>query len=368
MKILIVIQCANQGGMEQVTCNSAALLRDRGHEVRILSLRVLNGMEQLCAREGIPIEALRRYHRAGGILDIPVLLRHIRRIAPDRVWVVGHNIGAVVAGRLSGIPTFLSIHYHHAESPMWKWRIFYGIAQYCCRKIHFVSHFIFGEVKMLFHRPEQCCVFHNCLFEPKPGWRSLSARRRWNLPSGVPVVGNAGWLIPRKAFDVFLQTAAIIAARRPEVCFLIAGSGSEECTLKALADELGIAGHVVFTGWLREMDDFWSSVDLLLFNTRFDCFPTTPIEAFARGIPVVASVEQCGLNEIMTDGLDGRLFSSHNPALLAKAVLGMLALPGDRCRAITDHAKQQVERLCAPGVHLKHLTAFLLLQPEKEAQ
>ncbi len=363
MKILIIIQCANLGGMEQVTCHAAGLLRDGGHQVHIVSLHPLNGMEIICAGNGIPISCLKHRPAWGGLLCVGELLREIRRFSPDRIWCVGHNLGSVIAGRLSGTPTCLSIHYHHAEAPMWKWRIIYAVSKICCRRLHFVSHFIFHEVEHLFPRQEKYCIFPNYLPPPPPVRRNEASLRRLALPPDGVVVGNAGWLIPRKAFDIFLQTAKKIMEVRKDVFFLIAGSGPEEENLKRLAMELGIADHVIFAGWLSEMTDFWNSIDLLLFNTRFDAVPTSPLEAALRNIPVVCSFENSGIAEMFEDPRGEFLFAGHDPRQLAGAVLRILSRSRPQREEAAARLRDSVMRKCSAEIYSRRIAAFLDLPP-----
>ena len=53
--------------------------------------------------------------------------------------------------------------------------------------------------------------------------------------AGDKVVGNAGWLISRKRWDIYLQIAARVAGKIPEARFLIAGDGPERAALQHMA-------------------------------------------------------------------------------------------------------------------------------------
>ena len=342
--------------MERATLRSAELLKKQGFSVSILSLHPFNGLEVLCRDRDIPISALPHYHGMSGLFDVGALLRFIRREKPMRVWCVGHNLGSVIAGRLSGVPTFLSIHYHHAKAPMWKWRIIYAVSRRCCRKIHFVSRFIFDEVKHLFGDPEKTTVFCNSLPEPPP--RGGSARGRWGFPDCAAVIGNIGRLQHRKAFDIFLRTAAIVAERIPEARFLIAGDGPERAALEKLSRSLDLADKVVFAGWMRDTGDFWNSIDLLLFNTRFDCIGEVPLEAVVLSIPLVVSIENCGLYELL-DEHDGFMFRGHDPKKLADAVCAVLKLPPEEKIRQAAERKRHLEMRCSAERHVENLKRFL---------
>src|SRR4029079_19503619 len=78
-------------------------------------------------------------------------------------------------------------------------------------------------------------------------------RAQLQLPLDVPVVGNAGWLIKRKRFDVFLRVAQEVLRHPPETLFVIAGDGRERANLEALASQLGIEKQIRWLGWQPDL-------------------------------------------------------------------------------------------------------------------
>ena len=97
-----------------------------------------------------------------------------------------------------------------------------------------------------------------------------AARRELGMPLDAFVKGNGGWLIQRKRFDVFLQTARQVLRQIPHAIFYICGGGPEEQRLRQLAQDLGIAHKVHFTGWVQDLTRYYQAWDALLFNTDFD--------------------------------------------------------------------------------------------------
>jgi glycosyltransferase involved in cell wall biosynthesis len=94
----------------------------------------------------------------------------------------------------------------------------------------------------------------------------------------------------------------------------------------SLARGLGIADKVRWLGWQENLASFYGSLDLALFSTDWGL---TPLEALSAGVPVVASVLNGGLTEILDDRY-GLVFRSHDIAQLAQTSLTVL---GDRAKA-----------------------------------
>ena len=168
-------------------------------------------------------------------------------------------------------------------------------------------------------------------FTPReePGVKA-AARQKFGLPADALIVGGVGRLHYQKNFPLFLQVAAEVRARLPEVMFVIAGEGPERAALEDLSRGLGLADRVRFLGFVKEMPELYQGLDLLLLTSHFEGTPLTVLEAMAMGVPVVASRVD-GVLEVVEDGRDG-----------------ILAAPGDQdrfvdgvCRVLSDRDLRQ---------------------------
>jgi glycosyltransferase involved in cell wall biosynthesis len=171
--------------------------------------------------------------------------------------------------------------------------------------------------------------------------RRAVARQLLDLPNDALVIGNAGWLIPRKRFDVFLRTAARVRERRPDAEFIICGGGPLEDDLKRLASELGLADCIRFTGWVRDLRPHYEAWDVLLFNSDFDTLPCAPMEAASQGCVTVASLIYGGLGEFIEHGRTGYMFAIHDAQALADAILRLAEEP-DHALALRSAAVKKL--------------------------
>jgi glycosyltransferase involved in cell wall biosynthesis len=88
-----------------------------------------------------------------------------------------------------------------------------------------------------------------------------------------------------------LRALAKVRARFPAVRLTIAGSGPELASLLRLAQELGIADAVRFTGRLdsEEIAALYREADLLLNPSTVDNMPNSLLEGMASGVPIVST-------------------------------------------------------------------------------
>lgn len=357
MKILNLIQCTNLGGMEQASLRLMHGLQGRGHELQLLSLNSIGGLKPLLQASGIPHEGL-PYAGRGGWRILPALRRKLRERRTEALIMTGHHLLAMLAlGNFARHRRILSIHYHHAGvKPEWQWRLIYRLAYSRFQAITFPSDFIRDEAVDIF--PPLASLAHTIrcpLYMPNlpTADQRIEARRTLGLSTTGPLIGNAGWLIPRKRFDVFLRTAAVIATRCPSAHFVIAGDGVERSRLESLAESLNLTSRLTWAGWVQNMETFYRSLDVLLFNSDWDAMGLTPLEAISHGVPAVASVVKGGLKEVLSTPEWGFLLDRHDPDTLAKAVVHLLENPDaakqigltgrERIRAVSDPETIAVE-------------------------
>ncbi len=330
MRILNIIQCTNLAGMEQASLRLMQGLQARGHACRVLSMNPIGELGPALAKSGIPATGL-KYRGPGGLLGMPTFKRCLEshRNDADAVLMTGHNMMAMLAlGSFCRERRVLAMHFHHkGVKSAWAWRMIYRLAMMRFGAITYPSDFVRLEAEALFPpvtriaRTVRCPIVLPRLPLPE---EVAQARERLGLPQGVPVVGNAGWLIPRKRWDIFLQVAHMIKQSLPDVVFLIAGDGPLRTELANQAEALGLRSSISWLGWCKDMEDFYRSIDMLLFNTDWDAFPVTPQEAMTYGRPVVASAINSGLKELFARFAPGVLLPEHDIAGLSAAAVSLL--------------------------------------------
>lgn len=99
---------------------------------------------------------------------------------------------------------------------------------------------------------------------------------------------------PRKNHAGLLRAFQQFVGLGGDVTLVIAGPLAEgEAALRKLADEIGIADHVVFTGFVDDADlpALYSGARVYACPSLYEGFGLTVLEAMACGVPVVSSAE-----------------------------------------------------------------------------
>ncbi len=142
-------------------------------------------------------------------------------------------------------------------------------------------------------------------------------------------------LEPIYGIDTVLQAFARVHARYPGARLSVAGSGPQEAALRALADRLGIAAAVCFTGRLDPdgIAALYRDADLMLNASIVDNMPNAVLEALASGVPVV-STRVGGVPYMVEHGRTALLVPAGEDKALADAALRVLDDPVLRDRLV----------------------------------
>jgi glycosyltransferase involved in cell wall biosynthesis len=140
-------------------------------------------------------------------------------------------------------------------------------------------------------------------------------------------------LVSTRNFDAHYNVACTVRAFRlvqdrwPEARLTLVGGGPQEQPLRALVDRLGLR-HVTFAGRVMPDDiaDFYAAGDIFIQSPVVDNMPTSVLEAYASGLPVV-STEAGGVPAILTHGKHGLLAPPDDHERLAANVLKLLDNP-----------------------------------------
>ena len=137
-------------------------------------------------------------------------------------------------------------------------------------------------------------------------------------------------IVSTRNFDDLYNVACTIRAfrlvqdRRPDATLTLLGAGSQDAELRALAARLGVS-HVEFAGRVSpdQIAGYYAANDIYVQTPNIDNMPTSVLEAFASGLPVV-STEAGGVPAILTHGEHGLLAPLDDHERVAAHILWLL--------------------------------------------
>lgn len=103
------------------------------------------------------------------------------------------------------------------------------------------------------------------------------------------VVGHIGRLCQQKNQTFLLEILQKLVELEPCTVLLLVGKGEDREELESRAQQLGVAGHVIFYGTTPHPEQLLCAMDVFAFPSRFEGLAIVAIEAQANGLPFVSS-------------------------------------------------------------------------------
>jgi glycosyltransferase involved in cell wall biosynthesis len=180
-----------------------------------------------------------------------------------------------------------------------------------------------------------------CIPNPAPLAEASPEARRGDMVLFVGRVARG-----KGIFDL-LDAVRALRASIPGIRLVYAGEG-DLASVARYAERLGIGDAVRLAGWLgpAEKQSLMRRAAAFVLPSYAEGMPMSLLEAMAAGVPVVAT-RVGGIPDVVTDGVDGFLFTPGDTEELERLLRRLLLAP-DLGERIARAARQTVRRRFAP--------------------
>ncbi|NTV62027.1 MAG: glycosyltransferase family 4 protein [Oscillochloris sp.] len=190
-------------------------------------------------------------------------------------------------------------------------------------------------------------------FDGSAAWQAQRAelRAQLGIPTDRRIVAYIGLLAPYQGTNVLIQAAQILAARQPDVHFLIMGHPDPH-SYRAYAESLGVGDHVTLPGRIiyRDLHSYLALGDVAVAPKMSLTEGNGKISNYmAMGLPVVAFETPVSREILGESGIYARLGSAEDLAAklelaLEDRDLAMRMGAAGRARAVSDFSWEQAAR------------------------
>ncbi len=183
-------------------------------------------------------------------------------------------------------------------------------------------------------------VIHNAIDIQNFAYRKEAAdkiKEEFHL-QGKKVYGHIANFIQSKNHLYLMKIYKEILKLEPDSVFFCVGEGDIRDEIEAEIKRLNLEEHVILTGIRKDVPDFMSCFDVLIFPSKFEGLPLTLIEAQAAGLPCLIS-DTITKDVIVTEGLVEMESIEKEPEEWAKRAIVMAAKEKDRTCQFEQIAK-----------------------------
>jgi glycosyltransferase involved in cell wall biosynthesis len=354
-RVLFVSSLRRYGGGERWMLDTAAGLRARGHDARLVALPGSVLAARAPAR-GIPLTevAMRGDVDAIAVTQLSSLVRRVQPhvVVPNLDREIRLCVAAIHAAR--ALPPRPArprlIPRRGSEFPLKDkrhYRIVY--TQEIDRVIvnsEATLHTMMRDAPW-FSESKAVVIYNGIDLAP---YAALAARRdemRAKLrrtieaPESAPVFSLAGELHERKQQRVVIEAWPKVLERYPEARVLFVGDGEDRAALEAVIAERYLGDYVRIMGFRSDVPEILAGSDALLLPSRVEGFGYVLVEAMATAIPCIASGVS-SIPEIVRDGETGILHPVGDSRALADAIGRVLSDPA-AARAMGEAGRRRAE-------------------------
>lgn len=296
----------------------------QGIDVRLFTIK---STVKSARKDQLGIRSLLRFRDIIAVVSsIVSLSKLIREINPKIVHCnnLKSNLIGGVAGRLARKKVIWHIRdrYESDYLPMSVVKVLRILARYVPHAVVANSQSTLDTVKLPAGKPS---------FVIYSGIR-LPAERP-DRPFNSPVrVGMVGRIAPWKGQHIFLEAAAVVLKRFPDVEFVVIGAalfGEDEYTnrVKQRSNQPDLSGKVLWEGFRDDVIDAIDSLDIVVHaSITAEPFGQVVVEGMAMKKPVIATAGG-GVLEIIQDQQNGFLVLMNDMHAMAEAICRVLSQP-----------------------------------------
>ncbi len=347
--IVHVVHRFDTGGMENGMVNLFNTLSPQRYRHTVVALTDYSGFRHRITAQRVDFHALQR-PPGNGLGWMVRLWRLLRQLQPDLLHT--RNLAALEAqfvAAAAGIRA--TVHGEHGRDVFdlhgrnWK----YNLLRRAARPL--VSNYIAvsRDLEHWLHEtigvpPRKIHQIYNGVdsvkFHPRIGPRPDFAH-----PDSI-VFGSVGRMVEVKDYPALVRAFIQLMRQQPErserARLVIVGEGPACQTCLDMLQGAGLAHLAWLPGARDDIADIMQAIDVFVLPSRNEGISNTILEAFASGLPVIATAVG-GNVELVEDGVTGRLVPSGDMAALVQALLFYLDAPA----RIAEHgasARRQAEQ------------------------
>jgi sugar transferase (PEP-CTERM/EpsH1 system associated) len=333
LRVTHLVLSLDNGGLERVVLELVRGGVGGGHDVSVICLERPGMLAGDVRNAGAAVHCL---DKSPGIRPriASGISRLLRRLRPHVIHT--HQIGALAyagpAAYWCGIPVVTHTEHGKHYSNRWKTRLLGRVASRFAHQVCCVSEDILQEVISQGVAPSTKCRFipngiDTSRFS-QPSHSVGSLRTRAGVPADAIVVGTVGRLTEIKNQSSLLRAFAALLATFATIPFhlLIVGDGPEWQNLNQLADQLGIRNAVTFAGYQSQPELYLGLMDIFALSSRSEGMPLAVLEAWAAGLPVVAT-SVGGVPRLIEHGKTGLLVEFDNIGEMTASIAQLATNP-----------------------------------------
>jgi len=353
IKVVHIITGLSTGGAEMMLYNLLSRMDRTAFDPQVISLTNIGSIGGKIRALGVPVRAMGMRRSMPNPLGVLRLAHRLRKARADviQTWMYHADlVGGLAAKIARDIPLAWGIHSSNLDPQgvkrrtIWTVMVCARLSRWlptrivCCsvasRRVHMEQGYTADKMVVI---PNG---FDLDAFRPDPAAR-LTVREELGISNEALLIGLVARFDPQKDHRNFVQAAALLHARVPDVHFLLCGNGItwENRDLAGLIDTAGIRNCCHLLGLRDDVPRLLAALDIASLSSSYGD-PMVIGEAMACGVPCV--VTDVGDSALIV-GETGRVVPPKDWEALAAAWREMIEIGAEERKQLGLAARRRIE-------------------------
>jgi glycosyltransferase involved in cell wall biosynthesis len=318
IRVLNIVDTINSGGVERRRLSMAKLLDKSKFELKIICTNAVGAFPDEFKKHGVEIFEIGNLKSIFDFKQHKKVCKIINDFKPDIIH--GAVFEGVTLAALNGfykrVPVIIIEETSDPQNRSWRGNLLMKIFSKLANKVIGVSP---ASTNYLLYKlginPKKVILINNGVAIPKQSNEEQirNVKQQLNIKSNEIVIGSIGRMDSdaTKRFSDLIKAFAILNKNEFFVKLLLVGDGREIAIYERLVQELSLENKVIFTGYQKDVDLYYSIMDVFSLVSSHESFGLVLAEAMLHKIPIVAT-KVGGMQYIVDDGKTGFLVEKYD--------------------------------------------------------
>jgi glycosyltransferase involved in cell wall biosynthesis len=296
IRVLNILDTINSGGVERRRLSLAKYLDKSKFELKIICTNAVGDFPKEFEKYGVEIFEIGNLK---SIFDYKQHLKVIKIINEFKPKIIhGAVFEGVTMASVSGfykqVPIIILEETSDPQNRSWRGNLLMKLLSLTANKVIGVSPAATNYLEHKINLPkDKVVLINNGVIIPSivSEENIAKTKHKHQLLDDEIVIGSVGRMNSdaHKRFSDLIKAFSLLAHKSNKVKLVLVGDGPEKSNYENLVIQLGIQNRVVFAGYQKEIDKYYSVFDVFCLVSAFEAFGLVLAEAMLHKLPVVAT-------------------------------------------------------------------------------
>jgi glycosyltransferase involved in cell wall biosynthesis len=352
-KIVHIITGLNTGGAELMLFKLLSESNRVKYDSTVISLSDLGPVGEKFSNIGISVYTLKINREFPNPFILIRLLLILKKIRPDviQTWLYHADLIGGIAGKIMGVPVVWSIRHNNLSPDVNKKKTLFVVKLLALMSSYIPAKIISCSISSKLTHSQYGYSANNIevipngfdldqFFPDKEAYKSV--RIELDLKKDQIIIGLVGRFDRQKDHQNFIESAALLLSKKPEVVFVLCGAGinRKNKILLQWIMKTGKDNSFFLLGQRNDINRLTAAFDIAVSSSCGEGFSNVIGEAMSCEVPCVAT--DVGDSKYII-GETGIIVPPKDSQALAEALGSMLTMEGKDRRSLAKKARKRIE-------------------------